>query len=548
MFVKVTRSKNFKYLQLVESYRQGQQTKHRVIANLGRLDKLIQNDQLVRIARRLLEVSGHEVAGILPEDIEEVKRLRYGHVVYQKIWDKLKLTETLNEAARSTHRQYNFADQVFYLVINRLLNPSSKKKAFESQEEFYGLKAPEHLQHLYRSLDVLCTHKEKIEQGLFETQRRLFGLKVDVVFYDVTTFHFESVSADGLKDFGFSKAGKFNEVQVVMGLLINEEGLPVGYELFCGNTFEGKTLVSALKKLKERFSIKRVIIVADKGMNSKSNLHLIRQAGFDYIIAFRLRGAGKKIQQKAMNMFSHTVHIDKSTGEQLYSYICLNNKVRYKEKDENQKVLATHEWEDYVLVTWSKKRAAKDEKKRGRLLAMAEKLIAQKKVNVVKKNGANRYLLPNTKATACAIDWEKVSKDAKWDGYYAIQYSQKDLSHEQIMRQYHQLWKIEESFRVLKSTMKTRPIFHWTEKRIKGHFMLCFLAFVLERRLEQRLRNNQIHASPEAIKEALNSLQLSVLKIGKNGREYLLKGKNSPLAGKILRLLKITPRKNIEPI
>jgi len=149
---------------------------------------------------------------------------------------------------------------------------------------------------LYRALDYLSDKKDEIETGLFQYNYIRANKKVDVVFYDVTTVHFESTLADEIRDFGFSKVCKFNEVQVVMGMIIDSDGLPVGYELFQGNTFDGKTMVGALENIKKRFGINRVIIVADRGLNSKGNLNLIKQAGYGYIMASKVKGASKVLQ------------------------------------------------------------------------------------------------------------------------------------------------------------------------------------------------------------------------------------------------------------
>lgn len=156
------------------------------------------------------------------------------------------------------------------MTVQHLLKPRSKLGTYHHQDRYVQL-PPVDLSHLYRSLDVLWEQKETLEEYLFFKNRHLFNLKVDVVFYDVTTFHFESAKADTLKDFGYSKAGKFKEVQVVLGLLMDGEGRPIGYELFPGSTFEGNTLETALEKLEQRFGIHGVIIVADRGLNSKFN-------------------------------------------------------------------------------------------------------------------------------------------------------------------------------------------------------------------------------------------------------------------------------------
>ncbi|MEW5897974.1 MAG: IS1634 family transposase [Bacillota bacterium] len=205
------------------------------------------------------------------------------------------------------------------MAVQHLLEPRSKLATYHHQDRYVQL-PPVDLNHLYRSLDILWEQKETLEEYLFFKNRHLFNLKVDVVFYDVTTFHFESVKADTLKDFGYSKAGKFKEVQVVLGLLIDCEGRPIGYELFPGSTFEGNTLDTALEKLEQRFGIRRVIIVADRGLNSKFNLKRIVEKGYGYIVASRIKNMPKKIQEEILN----------STG---YAELDPEEKICYKVMD-----------------------------------------------------------------------------------------------------------------------------------------------------------------------------------------------------------------------
>jgi len=537
MFIKTTKSKNYTYLQLVESYREGKVVKHRVLYKLGRLDQLKDGGSLAKLARRLLELAGER--SLAPDDLKEISRHVYGHIVYQRLWEKLEIAKILTKL-KGSKLDLPVNDIVFYLCINRLLCPSSKKKAFEMSSTYLGM-GEFKLHQVYRSLDFLSNKKEELETLLFKKQMDLFHMKLDMVFYDVTTFHFESQKADELKDFGFSKANKINEVQVVLGLLVNRDGRPIGYELFEGNTFEGRTMVKALALLKQRFQIGKVVIVADKGMHSKGNLHLIKQAGYDYIVSSRLKTATKKIKEELFNPKDFINTVDQDTGEISYAHKDIENRFIYK--DESGK---KHEHKDRLMVSWSAPRAINDSKKRKRLWERAEQQMADGKKALVNNKGAARYIKKDGKTQAVGLDQDKFTQDGKWDGYYAVQYSGKQLSHHEAMEQYHRLWKIEECFRIMKTTMQTRPIFHWTPKRVKGHFVLCFIAFLLERTLELKLAKNKLDLSPQKIKEALNSLQVSKVDIA--GQEFYMKGKNNKDAAAILRKMKIKQPKNITPI
>ena len=333
--------------------------------------------------------------------------------------------------------QYDFFQTVYLLVIDRLLNPRSKLACFKRQGKYINIDDVK-LQHLYRSLDFLAEAKTSIETTIFDRQKDLFHMSVDVVFYDVTTFHFESNRADDLKEFGFSKAGKFNEVQVVMGLLIDMEGNPIGYDLFPGNTFDGNTLLEALAALKQRFSIRKLIFVADKGINSKKNFHLIKAAGYDYIVSARLKNSSKKITNELLNCQDyHCLTVDPTTGDVTFKYKVLTDH-KFSFRDEQG---STHQLTDNLIITWSSERAQRDRKDRERQIDKAQKMI-DKQNKVGAKKGYQRYIATEGEHKVIGLDEDRIAEDALWDGYYGIQTSETNLDATAVIEAYHQLWKI----------------------------------------------------------------------------------------------------------
>ena len=535
MFLKVTRAKKYTYLQLVHSYREGKKVKHRVIANLGSFETLKDNPQLLSIARRLLELT--EASTLLPSEIEEKERVIYGHIVYRRLWRQMKIEEELSKLVRGRRIGFNFVESVYLMVIGRLLSPGSKLQTWENQHRYACLPVEIGLNHIYRSLDLLAEGKEELERSFFERGRNLFNTRVDVVFYDVTTFHFESTRGRGLRRFGYSKAGKSGEVQVVLGLLIDEEGVPIGFDLFPGNTYEGRTMLRVLDKLKRRFALRRVIIVSDKAMHTKENLWHIHQGGYGYIVSMSIRKGTKKLQEEVLSEEGYE-EVESERGRIRYKVL---RDYPQELKDESGVV---HRIKTTVVLTWTEERAEGERAARERLLEKAREV--REGVSVRDRRGYRRYLKTRGDAVVVGIDEEQYLADGKWDGYYAIQTNSRELTPWEIVSAYHQLWRIEESFRVMKSTMQSRPIFHWTDKRIEGHFVLCFIGFLLERRLELRLREKGIELSPERIKGVLNSLQLSRIRI--KDRDYYLKGRTGQMAGKVLRALRIAPPRNVTPV
>jgi len=547
LFIKTTKVKGYEYIKLVESYREDGTTKHRVLYNFGRADMIKNNKSFITAVKKLCEIleiplknNGRDPAAVF-DGCSEATLYNYGYLAYLKLWKKLGIEETLEYQQSATKMEYRLAETVFLMAVQHLLEPRSKLSTYLHQNRYFNMKEIP-LHHLYRALDVLSKRKEHIESELFEHNYVRLNKKVDVVFYDVTTFAFESVIANELKDFGFSKACKFNEVQVVMGMIIDADGLPVGYELFPGNTFDGKTMLKALENIQKRFGISRVIIVADRGLNSKGNLNLIKEAGYGYIMSSKIRGMSKSMQAKVLEDQGFTV-VNDSTGNEDFRYKTLDYTNVFR--DENEEY---HSLPEHLIISYSAKRAKKDQKDRERLVEKATKMLAHpEKIKASNKRGGKKYIdrRDKEKPATWKLAVERIEQDAKFDGYYGIQTSEKNMTATDVMEAYHTLWKIEECFRIMKSTMEVRPIFHWTPKRIEGHFLVCFLAFLMERTMENMLKEekDEILSSPHRIQEALNTMQLAAVCTA-NG-ELFIKAKNDPLCNKIFKRLKINLPANL---
>ncbi len=366
-------------------------------------------------------------------------------------------------------------------------------------------------------------------------------MKIDVVLYDVTTFYFESQRADEIRNYGFSKDNKINEVQIVMGLLVDLQGRPIGYELFSGNTFDGKTLLKILKKLKERFELNKIVIVADKGINSKLNLWSIKQSGFDYIVSARIKNMPKQIQNEILSDSGYQTLSStalEEEQEQIFKYKVIDYKNKIATNDKNNK--EEHIIEEKLLCCYSSKRAEKDRLDRFRSIQKAKEIIDNQDISRVNtKKGYLKYVnkVGKEEIEMLCLDYQKIEKEAQFDGYYALEYSDLSMKAEDVMEYYHNLYKIEESFRILKSTMQSRPIYLHTKEHIEGHFVICFLAFLLERELEVRIRQRNLEFSADKIKQALNSMMFREIVVDEN--TFFAKSKNEPFASKLFEILKI---------
>jgi transposase len=500
--------------------------------NFGRADLIKNSKSFINVVKRLCEIAEIEISESKPKfDCSEAQMLKYGYLPYLKLWEMLGVGNCLKRMQNKTKCKYSLCDTTFLMVAQHLLLPKSKLSTYEYQENYIGLSDKE-LHQLYRTLEKLSEYKETIENDLFKENYTKIGDTVDVVFYDVTTFAFESVIMDELRKFGFSKDCKFKEVQVVMGLLIDSNGLPIGYELFPGNTFDGKTMIKALQNIKKRFGINKVIIVADRGLNSKVNLNEIKGAGYGYIVASKIKGMTKGMQDQIFEEHGYEI-ISEDFKYKIIDYINI-----FKDEDGKQ-----HKLNENLIVSYSEKRAKKDWHDRERLIEKAKKMLDNPaNIKSSNKRGGKKYLIGSGGSETFSLDEKLIESDSKFDGYYGIQTSEKEMAAPEIIEAYRTLWRIEESFRVMKSTLEVRPIFHWKPKRIQGHFVVCFLSFMLERKLEMLLNEHEIDNSPERIREALNTMQLA--KVDINEETIYIKAKNQPLANHICKILKLKQPQN----
>lgn len=516
MFIREIMSKGKKYIAIVENYRKQGKVRQRSIACLGSLDKLQNKDKLKKIALSLLNYSKGKKMYFDISKCKEIERKIWGAPkVIKKIWDNLDLDELFKKVIAGKKIKFDFFSSIFLLVLDRICYPCSKLKTYKEQKRYHGI-VDNKLQDLYKTLDILSNKKEQIERDLFNRNKNLFNMKVDVIFYDITTVYFESVRNDGFKEFGYSKDKKINEVQIVLALLTDKNGMPIGYDLFPGNTFEGQTIGIIIDKLKNRFEIDKLIFVCDSAMLSKKNLGIISAMGYEYIVGARMKNLSEKIKEEILSEQGYII-LEREGGK-IFKYKEIDLKGGRK-----------------LICGFSTDRACKDKKDRERLIEKAEQML-KKSSCILSKRGAARYIKVDYINTR-QIDENRIREDEKWDGYYAIETNIKIIQPMEIFRVYHDLWKIEESFRILKSHMQARPIFHWTEKRIKGHFVLCFIAFLIERILEHELSKNNIDYSAYKIRKALNQLQYSEIEI--EGEKLYLRSKVEGIAYEILRALKV---------
>jgi transposase len=474
MYIRITKnSRGDAYYHLVESFRHEGKVRQRVLLSLGRVEE----GKLEQLADAISKHLDRITALNLADSIDISQAYLYGPLLLmEQLVEKLGIRQVLSGIAKSHERlRFDFERAVFSMITSRFMEPVSKLGLFDRMlDRFYpGLFENEiELQHLYRSLDLLSTHKEEIERKLFYYGKDLFNVQVDVVLYDLTTLRFESTRTDiaDLPRFGYSKEQRSDCTQVVLGLLTDTQGIPLGFEVHPGNTFEGKTLEGMVSKLRKKFVVNRFIFVADRGLFSSSNLEYLREDSGEFIVGFKI-GTSKKTVQNEFYDISRFTFIN----EELAWYETQNDQDRY-------------------IVTWSKVRAERDRKTREDILDTIRQKLSKKKLSdkeFITNSNYKKYVSIDGKDKP-VLNLEAIKKESKRDGFFGIitNVKKESMSADRIISEYKQLWRIEDAFGALKGTFKTRPMFHWTDERIIGHIMVCFLAYLCEAHLTKNLREN----------------------------------------------------------
>lgn len=486
------------YIRIVESYRdQDGKPRTKTLYSLGRVDSF-SPESLKRMGQRLYELGGGELKDLLGEQVTEEGRYNYGFLlIYRKILHYYGLDRILQRVTRKKKLSYSLTQVVLLLLIERLNDPCSKRGSFFHQEEYLGLPSVS-LQHLYRSLDYLADHSDLIQQTIFQTGRNLFNQRLDVVFYDVTTFYFESeVEQEGaLRQKGFSKDGKIGSTQVVFAMLIDRYKQPIGYKLYSGDLWEGHTYEQMVESLKKEYQIENIVLVADRGMLNANNLQATLDKGYEFIMGERLRILPKPTQARLLQLDHYQHEWMSSSSSPGRDPV----RVRYTVLEYNGRK---------IIATYSEKRAEKDRKEREEKLRKAELLL--KTPSQLKKK-AHHYYLKNTEGEKYVVDTDKIKRSEKYDGFLAIAYHTKGLTHEEVLDHYHHLYQIEHSFRTFKGYLETRPMFHWTDKRIRGHICLCYIAYSLLNHLQLRLAKQGTPLTEQAIRTHLSKMQVSLVK------------------------------------
>ncbi len=507
MFVRtIARSAGKTAIQIVKSVREGKQVRQKIIRNLGQGENAREVEVLKNLAESIiLEIKQSGPKPMLPW--RSLENFSGNAKSTEEIEDVVKMKNLREEARRITgigevfgriYSQLGFdsllweEDQMWHSILKacvlaRLGHPVSKSKTSRTLEKDYGVEIPTH--KIYRMMDRLAKKEDEAKGFVAQSTLDLFDQKVDILFFDVTTLYFESIEADELRAFGFSKDCKFKEVQVVLALVATTDGLPITYELFPGNTYEGKTLLPMIENLQKKFHVENVVLAADRAMFNEANLTLLESKGVKYVVAAKLRSMSQKMKDSILN-------------HALFAPVTVEGESHWA---------GDLEWNHRrLIVSYSASRAHKDAADRQRLIDRLLKKVKGEKIplkDLISNRGTSKFL--KTDGGTAEIDMAKIAKDQQWDGLHGIVTNMAHEKAEYLLARYRGLWQIEEAFRVNKHDLRMRPIFHWTKPRIRSHISICFLAFAIAKQTLHRLKIKNVRLSFEQLREELLHVQAS---------------------------------------
>jgi len=507
------------YVYLVEGYRTGDKVRSRILESYGKLEDLEKIEPGI-IVRLRAEAKAGLLTGSKPEkisiDFEMDERIsnplkNYGWKLLDDVYKMLNITPVLKGIKRKS--KYDLDEILRLLVFGRILNPQSKSKTVENQSLLWGnWDIKEH--RVYRSLKHFNHVKEAIQLSAHQSIVKHIGREAVLVFYDVTNYYFEidlsdediideetgEILEEGLRKRGPSKERRPKPI-VQLGLFMDTNGIPISYKLFRGNQVDSITYLPAIEQVKKQFGLERIVVVADKAMNSASNVTSTRDSGDGWLFSHKHRGSrgvAKVIQEFVLdtNGWEYNEKLTKAK----------KSMIRKRKLSDGATI------DEKVVVTWNKKYADRERIRRDGALEYIETLTNPERFRASCKRGGKKYIemYELDKETGekmplspfLDIDYEKVEFDAQFDGINVLVTSETNMGDEAIINHYHELSKIEDCFKVTKTEFDTRPVYVSLKAHIEAHFLTCFLSLIIIRILQNA---TEWRLSPQRIVNALNS-------------------------------------------
>ena len=534
MFIRKSTAKNKDgskrvYFQLAESIRVNGQPRNRVICSIGRAGDPKTEKKMEKLAKSLIQNTEKYELFDLVDNLKAENSKEYGpFLVFKRLFKELGMEDLLSKHLKDLNTDFDVIEALFNLILNRLTEPVSKRQMTLWEQDVQGT-CEFDLHQYYRAMDYLIEHKDSIERGLFSGQLSLFEQDLDVVLFDTTSLVYygqgndEHPDDESLLDYGFSKARRGDLKQVVVGVLMSKEGVPLAHEVFSGNTNDVQCFSKVIDQLRKKYCVSNVVLVGDRGMISKSNMKDIEKSGLKYILGYRMRTIGKEERKTIFK---------KADLKKLKRL-----KLQFKEVDHRGQRL---------VICYNEDRAQKDRVHReNQIEKLKEKLKTSKSIKQLISNSRDRkFIKLNPSKTRASLDNEKIETDALYDGFFVLTTNTK-FSGVQVVSRYKDFWQIERGFRQLKSELEMGPIYHWKDRRVRAHIMICFMAFCLRVFLEKKLKiyfKKEKFSMTHLLRD-LKSLHAIELKI--NNKKVKIRTELKPGASHIFRAIGMRPPQRI---
>jgi hypothetical protein len=540
MFFRTKKSGSRSYLQIVENRWEDGRPRQRVIATLGRLEQLQQSGQLdallisgARLTQAVLLLAAH-AKGQVPT----ITTRRIGPaLIFQRLWRETGCQQVITQLLAGRRFEFDVERAVFLTVLHRLVHPGSDRAADQWKSD-YQIDGCDRLQlhHLYRAMAWLgaelpedqqqdktpfaprCT-KDRIEEGVFQHRRDLFT-DLQLVFFDTTSIYFEGEGGQDIGQRGFSKDHRPDLYQMVVGAVLDGQGRPICCELWPGNTTDVKTLIPIVDRLRSRFGVQKLCIVADRGMISTATIAALEQdeRGWQYILGARMRSQNEVKDDVLSRAGRYRVVHPPRVGSDDPSPL----KVKEVWVDEHRYVVCCNDDE-----------ARKDAADRAAIVAALREQLRRGDKSLVGNKGYRRYL-SGSDGSHFQIDEAKIAADARYDGKWVLR-TNTDLDAAEVALQYKRLWTVEHWFRSCKTLLQTRPIYHKCDATIRGHVFCSFLALVLRQELQARLAARG--QSPEWAEVIADLDRLQLVEVEQDQKRFLLRSEAQGTCGKVFQVV-----------
>lgn len=544
MFARIKKSGKHQYLQIVENHKEKGKVRQQVIATIGRMDRLQERDRVETLIRSLSRFSERAMMILSGKsDISADARSIGPVLIFDRLWRESGIQNAIRKLLNERKFEFDVERAIFLTVLHRLM-VSGSDRFCEKWRRDYLVSGIDELQlhHLYRAMSFLGEelndqadampfsprrNKDLIEEMLFSANRHLFT-QLDLVFFDTTSIYFEGRGGQTLGQKGYSKDHRPDLNQMVVGALINEKGRPICCELWPGNTADVKTLVPQADRFRNRFGVKKICVVADRGMISHDNLRDLKELGISYILGVRMR----RVREVRLDVLSKA-----GRYREVYPESCDRSKPSpLKVKEVN------HNGTRYI-VCLNERQARKDAADRQAIIESLEDQLKKGAKSLVGNKGYRKYL--KVEKNSARIDTDKVQAEARFDGKWVLT-TDTALSAEAVALKYKELWQVERVFRDMKSMLETRPVYHQNDANIAGHVFCSFLALVLRKELEQRLTNAGHQFEWSDIKQDLKALK--EVEIQEGDTRFAIRSQCKGHCGKIFQAVKVALPPTIKPL